>query len=237
MNMAWQGTVPRTIKTGREMASKEKMKIAKQLIAISLLGFTPMRSQGALIFEFHQVGDDLVLSYSGSVDLADSFAGEVSINTFTIRTLNRFGSSGSDFIRSFGYERYDGEDLLSDDFSIKTISPGGTYSGITITSDELFMEETVFSFSFNDSPDFSELSAEAGGDLEGVTELYANQTFVTLGLDHHATDTAIDLWRVIGTIGGDNLVQFRINTPIPEPSLYSLMVGCIALSSTALHRR
>ncbi|MEO0509768.1 MAG: hypothetical protein AAF065_07905 [Verrucomicrobiota bacterium] len=196
-----------------------------------------MSSKGVLIIEFDQVGNDVILSYSGSVDLADSFAGDVSINAFTTRTLNRFGPSGSDFIRSFGYERYDGEDLLLDDFSTKTISPGGTYSGITIASDELFIEETVFSISIDDSPDFSELSAEAGGDLEGVTELFANQNFETLGLDHHATNTEIDLWRVIGTAGGENLVQFRINTPIPEPSLYSLIVGFIALSSAALSRR
>ena len=67
------------------------------------------------------------------------------------------------------------------------------------------------------------------------TSTYANQTYTSLGLDHHTQDVLIDLWGATAGAEDAEKVQFRINS-VPEPSS-ALLLGLGVLGFVSRRKR
>lgn len=233
------------------------MKIIKKALPITAcLTLLSTPSQAALIIDFTEVGSNIVGTFSGSVNLESSFDFDSTMEATSGRKSRIDGNGIILPVRTrfvFGEERprldaYLGESLVAPEaffvqgpFNAGPIIALEDFFGFAIEDEYIYVSSDLDgSVARDDVGNVSVLSADSGGALFGKTLTFAkSDVFPEIdaheaGLEPHATDTLIDLWRVTGTTGDANLIQFRVNSPsgVPEPSSVSLlalgMVGLIA---------
>lgn len=186
-----------------------KLKIAST--ALGLFALCSSASQAALAIEFREIDSDVVMTTTGSLDLlASDWASDATHFSEDLGSLGGTGIFATDV--NADYEIYEGTDLLNVDFSTNSSIEADSRTGgpFVILGDRFLL--------FTDA-DNNNASTGAVTVTPDVTITWENQTFESLGLDHHATNTAIDLWRAgPGIPSNDQLVQFTIVSPVPEPS-------------------
>lgn len=218
---------------------KNITKIRTLSATINVIALLAGGANAALVLEFNQVGSNIELSYSGSVDLQirnDNFGGDGV--KFSASDSIILGFGGVD-IRSFSpmvvAESYGGVDLYRGVFARPAVglttvalSSGSGWLGVVNGSVQISSLDGLL-IADNNMPDMTSVSSESGGLLENVRYTISG-TYESHSLDQHPQDTLIDLWRVIGTTGTDNLIQFRVNS-VPEPST-ALLLGLGSLGLT-----
>ena len=195
-------------------------------VALSLTNY----SSAALVITFTEQNDDLLMEFSGSVDMANSFVSDNA--TFVSGIPNGVYAAGVSSI-SPGLvisERYSGVDLLSGDLGNGSASGGATSGadlgiGFIISGGQFFFYSP--SFLDNNVADITTFSTS-----RSVT--YSNRTFASTGLDAHAQDVVIDLWGArVGATDAEK-VQFVVSSAgsssVPEPSSFFLSsLGALSL--------
>lgn len=190
------------------------------LTTACLLALTAMTAHSALVLTFTESGGDVVLTYSGSVDLTNAtFATDTGYNR--AGAGNEVLATGVDYNPQglsgvVGADFYSGVDLLAGNLTNATFSgtPDAGNSGQVFT-----INNTVFTI----APDGG-LTPIANNDLPDVGVYapsgfitFSGQSFATMGLDAHTPDTLIGLWAAQESATNSELVQFTVST-IPEPS-------------------
>jgi len=172
-------------------------------------------AKAQVILDFNQIGNDVVLTSSGTVDVSTaSFTGEA----FTSGIFLRFGGyTGSNET----LERYTGVDLLTTAGGLSSIAATTPTSH---TGDAFHVFDGSLGF-----VDRVDGAAPTDTFVSPVfTATFSGQTYASLGLSHHAQDVAIDLWGADGDPNIDEKIQFRINS-IPEPSS-TLLLGLAGMA-------
>jgi len=178
-------------------------------------------AKAQVILDFNQIGNDVVLTSSGTVDVGTaSFTGE----TFTSGSFVRFGGyTGSNET----LERYTGVDLLT----TSGLSSIAATPPTSQTGDSFHIFEGSLGF-----VDRVDGVAPTNTFISPVfTATFSGHTYASLGLSHHAQDVAIDLWGADGDPNIDEKIQFRINS-IPEPSS-ALLLGLAGMVMISRRRR
>ena len=189
-------------------------------------------SSAALTFTFTEVGSDVVMLTSGSVDVRGGvFSGDVTgfsnhYNFMHAPGIHSYGGTGT-----YVYEQIRGVDLLVPDFANNGFFNGslsGGSGGFIVVNNNLF----VFSDGDSSLLDNNVLDATIYSSTREIT--YTGQSFASMGLDNHALNTPIDLWGArVGATDAER-VNFVVSS-IPEPSSTAMLsLGGFAF---ALRRR
>jgi hypothetical protein len=190
-----------------------------------MFALTAMTAHSALLLTFTETGGDVVLTYTGSVDMSNASFSDTGWNIGGIG--NEVQTSGVEWNPAVssgvvGGDFYAGVDLLAGNLTNATFSgtadAGNTGNVFNISNANFTIGQTN-----NDgSPDFG-VFAPSGF----IT--FSGETFVTMGLNAHTPDTLIDLWGAQATPGSHELVQFTVSA-VPEPSTTALLgLGGLAL--------
>ena len=189
----------------------------KTLAALTASAMLAGSAHAALVLTFTESGGDVVLTYTGSVDMTNaSFNGdagynlgsqgnEVQANGVEWNPAGSGGVVGGDF--------YGGVDLLGVNLTNATFSgtadPGNTGKVFNISG-----------ASFNIGPVNNDDQADFGVFAPSGFITFSGQTFASMGLDEHTPNTLIDLWGANGSATDSEKVQFTV---VPEPSSLALL--------------
>lgn len=210
------------------------MKIKKKLLAIpACLALMTTSAHSALILEFNQVGLNVELTFSGEVDLADSYL--IDAGNSQGGYVSRIGVSGFGLVEKgmsnkfTTFEYFSGTNLLTVGLGNSVL--GDAAIGLMINSSDVFVGVGIDGgVTTTNGNDVKSISAKSGGVLFGKKQTFVT-SYKTSGLNKHKADTLINMWRVTGTTGTDNLIQFRVNSvPEPSSSLLSALAGLVFLT-------
>lgn len=205
----------------------------KSLLTItSILAASAMAAHSALVLTFTQVGGDVVLTYTGSVDLtnatfnSDAGLNRASVGNSTTTTGVQFNHAGLTGVASADF--YTGVDLLGGNLTNATFSGtadagnGGQVFVINNASFSIAAGPSGFPVNNDDLADFGVLAPSGF-----IT--FTAQSFASMGLDAHTPDVLIDLWGANGSATDSEKVQFTV-VSVPEPSSLALLgLGGLAL--------
>lgn len=201
-------------------------------------------AHGALIQHFNEVGSDVVVTFSGSVNLGSTFSVDTSVNDLGARPASSTAGILPSFTASPGTnqvdDRYVGVDLLTADFADSFFTGSVNSSGLFVFNNQLFATNLWFPVLDNNAGDVTVL--DASGNLSGRSYAFSNRTFETLGIDQWEGLGPQDLWGVSATPSSTGLVQFQVGStstsPVPEPASWLLMViGAAGVGARRYWRR
>ena len=176
-------------------------------------------ANAALLLTFTESGGDVVLTYSGSVDLTNatffgdagynlgSEGNEVQQNRVEWNPTGATGVAGGDF--------YGGVDLLAVDLT------NAIYAG-TADAGNTNIVFDITGAAFNIGPANNDNLADYGVFAPSGFITFAGQSFATMGLNAHTPDTLIGLWAAQEGATNSELVQFTVST-VPEPGSLALL--------------
>ena len=214
----------------RRFSSLQKKVIMKKLIASGLLAsvftFTPFLStQAAIVLLMTEVGNDVVLTSSGSVSnplITKNFAPNINVfGTSISANVNPSVGTLVSGSRADGWDAYTNALVGSKDFGPGTVTiPATTTTG------------PVFGIDLSTNPnqlivDYDELFDDTLGKGTGAT--WENQTLESLGIT-----PGTYAWTLDGRFGRDTIT---LTAAVPEPSLLSLAAAAMAGGFVLLRRR
>lgn len=174
-------------------------------------------ANAALVLTFTESGGDVVLTYTGSVDLTNAtFNGDAGYNLGSQGNevqangveWNPNGSSGV-----VGGDFYQGVDLLAGNLT------NATFAG-TADAGNTGLVFNISGSSFNIGPVNNDDQPDFGVFAPSGFITFAGQTFASMGLNVHAQNTLIDLWGANGSATNSEKVQFTV---VPEPGSLALL--------------
>ncbi|MGJ8642554.1 MAG: PEP-CTERM sorting domain-containing protein [Luteolibacter sp.] len=192
-----------------------------------MLALGTATSSAALLITFSQEGADVVMRATGSVDVStgtfffDAGTGgqtQASISTGGIRSIDYTGNQAADTVT--------GIDLLTANLAAFNIIAGGPTTG---SGDFSISGERFTAYATTDSGIVDDNAVNATVTTSNRVVIFTGLNYADSGLDLHAKDTDIPLWKASAGAGEAGTVYFRVNS-VPEPSSPLLMgLGCLAL--------
>jgi len=191
--------------------------------ATAILALPAMTAHSALLLTFTESGGDVVLTYSGSVDMTNAtWVTDTGLNQGGILNRTDTGKVEYNGLLSTGVkggEFFTGVDLLAGDLTngafIGTPDAGNSGEVFRINGAAFQIGLDGFTAISNDNVmDFPTNYGPTGF----VT--FSGQSFASMGLDAHTPNTVIDLWAAQETPGSNDLVQFTV---VPEPGSLALL--------------
>lgn len=177
-------------------------------------------ANGALVYTFSQAGDDVVMTSSGSVS-----ATSASWTDDSIDFLSNAGMSNNSIdnrVTGAVYEAFSGTTSFAGSLST-TVATADFATGGAFTS-----AWAGGTFIMAMSGGVEDNSAPSGTFVftPNVTMTWENSSYADIGIDHHPTNTLINLAQ-FDVAGSDGQVQFLVNA-VPEPSS-ALLLGLSSL--------
>jgi len=179
-----------------------------------------IQSNAALTLTFTDIGDDVIMQASGSVDLAlGTFLGDESFPVSQQRLISPLGfqSTAEAGAGVNPAEIINGVDLVSTRFGNENT---GTY--VSGSGDFRISGSQLFTYQTADSGILDNNVKDATITQSNVRILFSGHSFASLGLDKFTLDTDVGLWKSSAAAGEEGTINIRVSS-VPEPSSLTLI--------------